>query len=209
MTQPRGPSLPDVRTAAGGDDTAEQHLLAAVIRRDERALEQLYRAYHTRLSRFVMRLCGNYAVAEEVINDTFFTVWNRAADFRGQSRVSTWIMGIAYRYTLKALERAARHRGPETDTAETGDLDGAQESSPESQVATRQWLARALDRLPPDQRLALELAHLLGHSCEEIAVIADCPVGTVKTRLFHARRKMQVELAALESARAQPQGDHS
>lgn len=195
------------------DDAAEQRLLAAVVLRDESALEQLYRAYHTRLSRFVMRLCGNYSVAEEVINDTFFAVWKGAADFRGQSRVSTWIIGIAYRHTLKALERSGRRRDRESEAVEIDAIESDHGSSLESQLATSQWVARALDRLPADQRLALELAHLLGHSCAEIAVIADCPVGTVKTRLFHARRKMQVELAALDSvpglAHAEPPGDDS
>jgi RNA polymerase sigma-70 factor, ECF subfamily len=208
MTQTGGTFMPDARGAAGANDTTEQRLLAAVVQRDESALEQLYRAYHTRLSRFVVRLCGSYSVAEEVINDTFFTVWKGAAEFRGQSRVSTWIMGIAYRYTLKALERSTTRRDRESEAAEIELVGGSHENPLESHMVTRQWLSRALARLPADQRLALELAHLLGHSCAEIAVIADCPVGTVKTRLFHARRRMQAELAALDSSRPAAPGDN-
>jgi RNA polymerase sigma-70 factor (ECF subfamily) len=67
-------------------------------------------------------------------------------------------------------------------------------------------VARALDELPEEQRLALELAYFMGHSCEEIATITGCPVGTVKARMFHAREKLRRALPALGGA---PMGDHT
>ena len=74
---------------------------------DRAAFKELYLLYHRRLARFLTRLTTRYDVAEEVINDTFWVVWQRAADFRGASQVSTWIMGIAYRRGLKTLRSSA------------------------------------------------------------------------------------------------------
>jgi len=62
---------------------------------------------------------------------------------------------------------------------------------------TQDWLARAMRELPEEQRLTLELAYFMGHSCEEIATITDSPVGTVKARMFHAREKLRRTLPAL------------
>jgi len=76
---------------------------------------------------------------------------------------------------------------------------------PWSDAERREWLNAALERLPSEQRLVLELAYHLGHSCEEIAEIMNCPVNTVKTRMFHARKKLKVLLPALAGMQPQSQ----
>ncbi len=174
-------------------EAAEAALLARVARGDAQALRELYHGYHRRLARFLMRLAPRYDLAEEVINDTFCVVWQRAADFRGDSRVSTWIFGIAYRRALKSLRRA----GPPPS-----DLDPEAEASvdPVEAIELSEWLGVALDRLPAEQRMVLELAYHAGHSCEEVASIMGCPVNTVKTRMFHARRKLRLLLTSLSGA---------
>ncbi len=166
----------------------ELELLRRTIERDRDAFEQLYVIYHRRLARFLTRMTRRYEVAEEIINDTMWIVWQRAADFRGSSRVSTWIMGIAYRRALKSLRRAAVQ-------LRVSDLD-AREDETDAGVAIddadrRQLVAWGLAQLPLEQRLVLEFTYDLGHSCGEIAEIMDCPVSTVKTRMFHARRKLR------------------
>src|SRR5581483_10767316 len=70
--------------------------------------EELYNLYHRRLARFLTRLTRRYDIAEEVINDTFWIVWRKAGDFRGDSQPSTWILGIAYRKARNAFRTAAR-----------------------------------------------------------------------------------------------------
>jgi RNA polymerase sigma-70 factor (ECF subfamily) len=89
-------------------DDEERYLLQCIAQRDHAALQRLYLNYHRRLSRFLMRMVHRYDFAEEIINDTMWAVWQQADKFRGDSQVSTWIFGIAYRRALKELKRAGR-----------------------------------------------------------------------------------------------------
>jgi RNA polymerase sigma-70 factor, ECF subfamily len=167
-------------------------LLAGVAAGNRLALEQLYHGYHRRLARFLSRFTSRYENVEEIINDTFMVVWQSAKDFRNASRVSTWIFGIAYRTALKSLRRQKNH-------AAALSLDESPEQivDPEADAEVQDWVAHGLDRLTVEHRLALELAYRMGHSLEEIAAITDTPVGTVKARMFHARRKLREYLPAI------------
>lgn len=176
---------------AVGDDAGDVALLQRIAARDRSALAELYHRYHRRLARFLTRVTYRYELSEEIINDTLWIVWQQAAEFRGASQVSTWIVGIAYRRALATL----RHVSVRPYVA--GDGDAAVADDPALGVEQRQLLDRALSRLPLEQRLVLELTYYLGHSCEEIAAITDAPVNTVKTRMFHARRKLRELLPAL------------
>ena len=84
---------------------SDSDLLTAIASSNPRALETLYLRYHPRLTRFVSRVTSRYENIEEIINDTFMTVWEGANDFRHASQVSTWIFGIAYRTALNSLRR--------------------------------------------------------------------------------------------------------
>jgi RNA polymerase sigma-70 factor (ECF subfamily) len=175
---------------AGASDERERELLRLVGRGDRAAFRELYIAYHRRLARFLARMTFHHELIEEVINDTMWTVWRKAAEFRGESRPSTWIVGIAYRRSLKALHTERARRAVSVE--EGGALVGTQSMEEE-----REWIERALAELPSEQRMVLELGYLLGHSCDEIAAIMQCPVNTVKTRMFHARAKMRSALPRL------------
>jgi RNA polymerase sigma-70 factor (ECF subfamily) len=181
--------------AAPSSNERETQLLRLVANGDRQAFQALYVGYHPRLARFLTRLTHRFDVAEEIINDTLWVVWCKAGEFRGDSQVSTWIMGIAYRRALKTLKRLQS-----TAPAPELPLDGPALATEEPQRTDElhEWLDRALLHLPPEQRLVLELAYYLGHSCAEIATIMDCPVNTVKTRMFHARRKLRILLPQLE-----------
>jgi RNA polymerase sigma-70 factor, ECF subfamily len=174
-------------------DAADRHLLRRVAARDHQAFRELYIAYHRRLARFLMRVTREFGLVEEVINDTMLVVWNKADEFRGESRISTWIMAIAYRRALKTLRSsfAAPHAHDS--------LDDLQLEAPDELEASElgEWILSSLQQLPADQRLVVEFAYGHGHSCEEIAIIMDCPVNTVKTRLFHARKKLRVVMAGI------------
>jgi RNA polymerase sigma-70 factor (ECF subfamily) len=172
----------------------ELALLARIAARDAQAMQELYHLYHRRLARFLMRLTSRYDLAEEIINDTFWVIWQHAADFRGASQLSTWIFGIGYRRALKTLKRIR----PEVaiDSEEVPE----QFEEPWQAAELREWLDAALAKLPHEQRVVLELAYHVGHSCEEIAAIMQCPVNTVKTRMFHARRKLKGLLTSLAGA---------
>ncbi|HJS91881.1 MAG TPA: sigma-70 family RNA polymerase sigma factor [Steroidobacteraceae bacterium] len=182
MMSPETSSKPASRCST---DERERALLARIAERDSAAMKELYLLYQRRLARFLMRLTTRYELAEEIINDTFWVVWQHAGDFRGASRVSTWILGIAYRRGLKTL----RYAGPPPADFDVEAEGGSEE--PAKQEELSEWLDVALQRLPLEQRMVIELAYHVGHSCEEIASIMECPVNTVKTRMFHARRKLK------------------
>jgi RNA polymerase sigma-70 factor (ECF subfamily) len=127
----------------------------------------------------------------------FWVVWQQAGRYRGEARVSTWIMGIAYRCALKDLRA---HGGKPIADAHEDDDDGRAQRTfddPFARHELSEWVAKGLAHLSCEQRVAIELAYGGGHSLEEIAVIMDCPVSTVKARMFHARVKLRNLLPAL------------
>jgi RNA polymerase sigma-70 factor, ECF subfamily len=178
-------------TSSGSSSNArELELLRQVAAGDRTAFKELYLIYHRRLARFLMRMTSRHDLIEEVINDTLWTVWLKAGDFRGDSLVSTWIVGITYRRALKALRRHATARPMLVeDVAVAPDV--------QLEAENHEWLGLALAELPLEQRMVMEFSYLMGHSCEEIAQIMQCPVNTVKTRMFHAREKLRRSLPRL------------
>jgi RNA polymerase sigma-70 factor (ECF subfamily) len=174
-------------------DVTDRALLQRMAAGDRTALATLYRGYHGRLCRFLSRLTRRPDIIEEVINDCFWIAWQKAGDFRGDSRVSTWIMGIAYRCGLKAL----RQHGDEP--VEDGHVPESRTPmvDPDEDRVLRDWLGKGLERLSADQRVVVELVYGEGHTLDDVATIMQCPVGTVKARLFHARVKLRNVLPAL------------
>ena len=187
------PMLSDLLRPRRPPPDAEAAWLRRIAAHDRAALAALYRAYQPRLARFLGRLTRQENLIEEVINDTFWIVWQKAGQYRGDARASTWIMGIAYRQALKALRD--RGESPLHDSVEehepqlVHDTDGDRE--------TRDWIDKALRRLPHELRLTVELVYGQGHTLDETAAIMDCPVGTAKSRLFHARVRLRNLLPAL------------
>lgn len=166
-------------------DAIDRALIQRMATGDRAALTTLHRAYHGRLCRFLSRLTRRPDIIEEVVNDCFWIAWQHAGDFRGDARVSTWLMGIAYRCGLKALRRQGDQP---IDDAFLPELDGG--TDPNEDRELRDLLGKALEFLSADQRVVVELVYGVGHSLNEVAAIIQCPVGTVKARLFHARVKL-------------------
>ena len=136
---------------------------------------------------------------DEIVNDTMLIVWRKAGTFNGCSKVSTWILGIASRRRLKALERIESGRAA-LDVAE---IVSPAAAGPEEARMRQEVLGRcsaALDALPAEQRQVVILTYFEGRSYPEIARIVGCPVNTVKTRMFHARRRLRSLLSEGRSA---------
>ncbi len=199
---PGAPGTAEPGYRSGTSAAHEAELIAKIAKGDRRAFEEIYNLYHRRLARFLTRLTRRYDVAEEVINDTFWIVWKKAGDFRGESQPSTWILGIAYRRARNAFRSSARAGSAENLDAL---LEPPTSDEPMRAEELRDWLSQALGQLPVEQRLAVELCYELGYSCEEISVIMGCPVNTVKTRLFHARAKLQKLLPVLGGSAPPPE----
>lgn len=177
-------------SGSSSSNARELELLRQVAAGDRVAFKELYLIYHRRLARFLMRMTSRHDLIEEVINDTLWTVWLKAGDFRGDSLVSTWIVGITYRRALKALRRHGTARPMLIEEV-------AVAPDVQLEAENREWLGQALAELPLEQRMVMEFSYLMGHSCEEIAQIMQCPVNTVKTRMFHAREKLRRSLPRL------------
>jgi RNA polymerase sigma-70 factor, ECF subfamily len=162
---------------------------------DEAALDSLFRAYRAPLYRYLLRLVGRPETAEELTNDVMVAVWRGAATFRGASRPSTWIFGIAHHKAMNVLRR----RAPAFVEMDEAEQMPSPDEGPEGlalRASERASLARAMEVLSAEHREVIHLAFAEGFSCQEIAEVASCPVGTVKTRLFHARRKLHDQLQA-------------
>ena len=172
--------------------------LRSVAKGDRAALGRLYMSFHGRLSHFLGRYTGRVDLIDEIINETLWVVWRGASAFRGDSKVSTWIFGIAYRCLMKALrDQPAPPTSIDPDSGNVADESTMVDTSESAQCELRDWLRRGLDLLPTEQRMTIELAYYLGQSCEEIATIMNCAVGTVKARMFHARLRLRNTLPAL------------
>ena len=179
------------RAETGGSH--ERELLRRVSRRDVHAFETLYRLYQPRLTRFLSNLVQRRGLVEEVLDDTMMVVWQTADRFRGASKLSTWIFAIAYRKAMKA-----KMRWPDPVEEQPFDPrvsnDPGTDPAPDQQLQHRKLhdaLVAAMETLSADHRAVVDLTYFHGMGYREIAEIMDCPVDTVKTRMFHARRKLK------------------
>jgi RNA polymerase sigma-70 factor (ECF subfamily) len=164
-------------------------LFVRVCARDMEAFEALYGLYHPRLARFLSNLLHRPNLVEEVLNDTMLVVWERSDTFRGASKLSTWIFAIAYRKAMKALRRLDE---PVEDR--DGDARLSEDAAPDAPYGHRRMqeaLLAALTKLSPDHRTVVDLTYFHEMGYREIAAIMECPVDTVKTRMFHARRHLR------------------
>jgi RNA polymerase sigma-70 factor (ECF subfamily) len=193
MLRSRSPTA-DPATASGPPGQREEaDLIKRIAAGKLDAFETLYKIYHPRLIRFIMSIVHRHHLLEEVFNDTMLVVWNKAGTYDGSSKVSTWIFGIAYRKASKAL---SRWDDPVSD--ERLAMEVSTEPGPEQQVGERQVqkvLAGAMLDLSADHRAVVDLAYFHAFGYREISDIVACPVDTVKTRMFHARRHLKKTLS--------------
>jgi RNA polymerase sigma-70 factor (ECF subfamily) len=181
-------------SSTGTDD--DFTLIRRVAMRDRRAFEILYHRYARRLYRYLAKFLRQQESIEEVLDDVMLVVWQNAERFDYTSQLSTWIFGIAYHKALKALARAPKDlRGTLPDTPEYSHRDDPEEVMTRREIG--HTIARALGALSPQQRAVVELTFYHECSYGEIAAITKCPVNTVKTRMFHARRRLAPLLAKL------------
>lgn len=187
---------------AGRETSRERNLLAAVVRHDRQAFAELYRSYQPRLYGYVRRMVANTALVEEIVDDVMFVVWTDARKFRGQSAVSSWIFGIAYRRALSALRKEGRYLAPLVHDVEL-------KAEAHGQSVDLELIHAGLAELSADHRQVIELTYFCGFSYQEIAAVAECPVNTVKTRMFHARRRLKVLLPRLAGQTTERNRDHA
>jgi RNA polymerase sigma-70 factor (ECF subfamily) len=190
---------PTGQTPAGG--YPDEQLMQQIARNDTDAFDALFRRHRRAVFSFTLRMVGDAPAAEDLTQECFLRVW-RARDRYQPAAFRTWLFTIARRLALDELKRRAAH--PVSLAAETfddavcagggGPLAGAEPASPQEIVMARE-LARVLDQalrgLPAELRETALLRDVEGLSYDEIAAVLDCPIGTVKSRLNAARKRLQ------------------
>jgi RNA polymerase sigma-70 factor (ECF subfamily) len=163
---------------------------------DRAALEELYTRESAALFAYVRLFTAERELAEEIVQDTFVAVWRGASGFAGRASVRSWLFAIARRRAADALRRPRLRVVPE-DAAAFAELPSSAPSPEDLAIAaaTRQELKDALGRMNPIHREALELTFAYGLSYQELAEVLGIPLGTVKSRLNHAKRALRVLMA--------------
>ena len=154
------------------------------------AFEKLYGEYQKRLYRYFFRTAGSVEVAEELTNDVLVEVWKKAGEFKGLSKVSTWIFGIAHHKLMNQF-RTKRPKTVEIESAAHVPDSNANPEESASQENLKAKITRALGGLSPEHREVMELTFTDGLSYPEIAGIMQCPVNTVKTRMYYAKKHLE------------------
>jgi RNA polymerase sigma-70 factor, ECF subfamily len=179
----------------------DETLIARIATGDRLAMEAFFARHKTRVYRFILRLLGDDASAEELTNEVFLTVWRRAHKFRGRAAASTWLLAIA---RFKALCEMRRRRTTSIDPEEP-DASDRLAADPEASWADKHRgaiLRKCLGALSPEHRTIIDLVYYHEKSTQEVAAIVGIPCATVKTRMFYARKKLGVLLAAQGVTRA-------
>jgi len=180
------------RAIASNSALAEQCeavLIKRLIRRDMKAFEILYEEYRKKLSHFIANMVSKPQIVEEVFNDTMMVVWQKIGDFAGASKLSTWIFAIAYRKAIRARSRIDEPIADEAAIQKDFDENGTEDTLEQNRL--RQILKQALEKLSHEHRTVISLTYFEGLHYKDIAMIMECPVDTVKTRMFHARRQLK------------------
>lgn len=165
-------------------------LLEEITDENKEAFKTLYNRYVRQVHSYIYKLTRDNKLSEEVTNDVFFEVWNSANKFQGKSKVLTWIFGIAHNKTMNEIrKRKEIPVDPEEFTKEVST--DIQTDEIIMKKDRDEQMKAALDQLTPEHRTVVELTFLQGLSYSEIAEIMDCPVNTVKTRMYYAKEKLK------------------
>jgi len=169
-------------------------LIRAAAAGDVEAFAQLVRAHQQQVWRFLRRLLGDDALAEDVTQETFVRVFTRLSTFTFEARFTTWVFQIAHNAGIDELRKRQRQsRLPEMLSRRTTTVTSGPDVGVELQLA--------LDTLPEDQRAALLLVEVFGLRYREAATVLGIPAGTVKSRVFNARNRLHTWAHADEPRR--------
>lgn len=172
------------------DKDVATNLLRQMAGGSEPALQSFYQLFHARVYAFALRRLGNPTDAADILNEVMLQVWRSAALFEGRSQVSTWLLGIAHHKIIDNIRRNKRHVHEDIDP-EWQDEVSTTAIDMVAEIQDAQQLRKCVDGLSDTHRLIVHLAFFEDLGYEEISEIAECPVGTVKSRMFHARQLLK------------------
>lgn len=189
-----------------GDSEVDQQLVERAQRGDKYAFELLVVKYQRRLARLISRFVRDAAEVDDVTQEAFIKAYRALPAFRGESAFYTWLYRIGIN-TAKNYLLALKRRAPTSTSSNTEDAEGFEDadllqevSTPENELMSKQVVEvvnSSLQELPDDLRTALTLREIEGLSYEEIASVMNCPIGTVRSRIFRAREAISTNLRPL------------
>jgi len=182
--------LPSAGTRVTSDDALIERIAAG----DRLAMQVLVARHHVRVFRFILGLVKDRTMAEDLIGDVFLDVWRQAHTFEARCAVATWLLSIARYKALSALRSRRTH-----DPLEEASAIEDPQADPETLVQIKdrgEIIRRCLKAMSPEHREIIDLTYYHEKSIDEVAEIVGIPLSTVKTRMFYARKRLAVLLAA-------------
>jgi RNA polymerase sigma-70 factor (ECF subfamily) len=160
---------------------------------DRRAVEEVYVAHHAAIRRFAQRLVGDEASAEDIVHEAFLALPRAIRSFRGEGTLRAFLIGVAINHSRRHIRsainrRRATERLSDREQLAPRSIDGTEELV---RMRLASALVGALDQLPLDQRVVFVLCEVEQRTSVEVSAIVGAPEGTVRTRLFHAKRKLR------------------
>jgi len=188
-----------------GENITDKQLVERVQRGDRKAFDLLVLKYQQRIVNLVSRFVRNQADALDVTQDAFIKAYRALPNFRGESAFYTWMYRIAVNTAKNYLAvQSRRPMGMEQDISEIEQFEGdnalKEYATPENLLLRdeiQETVINAIEELPEDLRVAITLREVEGLSYEDIAVAMDCPIGTVRSRIFRAREAIDKQLKPL------------
>lgn len=187
--------VPDDASAMETDTT--EALLVRLVRSDPAAITTVYKQHHTTVRAFAQRLVGDVEAAEDLVQDVFCALPSAVARFRGDASLRTFLVSIAVNHAKNHVRAAARRRAAlaRLSREPEGSVESPERGVEQGQL--KQRLLMALDQLPLEQRVVVVLSEVEERTSVEIATIVGAPEGTVRTRLFHGKRKLRELLGGM------------
>jgi RNA polymerase sigma-70 factor, ECF subfamily len=196
--------------AAPSPQDTDQTLVERTVAGDQRAYELLVIKYQRRIQRLIGRMVRDVDLVEDIAQETFIRAYRALAQFRGEAQFYTWLYRIAVNTAKKALgdlkrdplvsQSALRGGGEEDDETSAVENELTTFETPETVLAAKEIAATvnsAMEALPEELRQAITLREIEGLSYEEIAEAMNCPIGTVRSRIFRAREAISIKVKPL------------
>lgn len=175
--------------AAMDGPVSDDQLIARIAGADAIALEALYVRYQARIFRFIARIVRDEAAAEDLTNEVFVDVWRHARGYEARSSVNTWLLSIAHNRAISALRKRREEPSDDERTAALRDDADDPETAAQKNDKSR-LLRRCIDALPVEYREIVDLVYYHELSVAEASAVVGIPEGTVKTRMFNARKRL-------------------
>jgi RNA polymerase sigma-70 factor, ECF subfamily len=189
------PAAPTNRCSGEVQATSDEILIERISLRDHGAMRLLFGRHQVRVFRFLLRLVGDRATAEDLVSEVFLQVWRKAEDFEGRSQVSTWLLAIARHKALSFMRRQVHEQLDERAAATIADPADDPETALQ-RSSTAALLRGCLMQLSWAHREVIDLVYYHGRTIEDAAAIVGVPANTIKTRMFHARKRLAQLLAS-------------